>query len=60
MDSNQLDAATRRPETVMETESEVQARDRTWQLYAQSGYGPIGDYEAGWKAAKAYYREWEG
>jgi hypothetical protein len=53
----QLDAAIRRPETLVETEEEVLARDRARQLYRQSNYGQrwIDPYEAGWKAAKAYY-----
>jgi hypothetical protein len=60
MDANQLqklDAAIRRPETIVESEAEVLARDRARQLYQQSNFGPtwIDDYEAGWKAAKAYY-----
>jgi hypothetical protein len=61
MDANQLqelDAAIRQPETIAESEAEVLARDRARQLYRQSNFnGPtwIDDYEAGWKAAKAYY-----
>lgn len=54
-----LDAAIRRPETVVEPETEVLARDRALQLYDQSRMGHyqnwIDDYEAGWKAAKAHY-----
>lgn len=56
---NELDAAIRRPETVVEIEAEMLARDRAQRLYDQSNmYGGeqwIDDYEAGWKAAKAYY-----
>jgi hypothetical protein len=61
MDANQLqelDAAIRRPETIAESEAETLARDRARQLYQQSNLnGPtwIDVYEAGWKAAKAYY-----
>jgi hypothetical protein len=63
MDANQLrelDAAIRRPETIAESEAEMLARDRARQLYQQSNFnGPtwIDDYEAGWKAAKAYYQK---
>jgi hypothetical protein len=61
MNNNQLqelDAAIRRPETIAESEAETLARDQAQQIYRQSSFnGPtwIDDYEAGWKAAKAYY-----
>lgn len=53
-----LDIAIRRPETITESEAEILAREQARQLYKQShpGYHQrIDPYEAGWKAAKAYY-----
>lgn len=54
----QLDVAIRAPETIIETEAEMLARNRARQLYQQSSDNYcqwIDPYEAGWKAAKAYY-----
>lgn len=54
----QLDVAIRAPETIAESETEMLARDRAQQLYQQSVSYPrwTDSYEAGWKAAKAYYQ----
>lgn len=60
MDANQLqelDIAVRNPETIVETPDEIAERDRLMRLHFNSNYGGsvVSYYEAGWKAAKAYY-----
>lgn len=61
MDANQLqelEFATKNPKLVTETQQEQLDRLRAEQLYYNSGgrsMPGISSYEAGWKAAKAYY-----
>lgn len=45
------------PETVTETLDEVEIRLKAEKTYRQTKSTHVGDYEAGWKAAKAYYEE---
>lgn len=49
-----IEIAAKTPEQIVETPEEIAARDRMMALHVNSG--PLVDkYEAGWKAAKAYY-----
>lgn len=51
--------AVKSPGTIPETETETDLRIKAQQLYYQSGgrsLSGVSDYEAGWKAAKAYYQ----
>lgn len=53
-----LEMAVRNPEQIIETPEEVMERERLHALYVNSNSHlnkPIGYYEAGWKAAKAYF-----
>jgi hypothetical protein len=55
----QVEIAVKNPELVIETQDETIQRERAEQLYYNSGgraLSGVGGYEAGWKAAKAYYR----
>lgn len=57
MNSN-YELAVKSPEAVVETATEAELRIRAEQLYYQSGgraLSGVTGYEAGWKAAKAYY-----
>lgn len=57
MNSN-YEQAVKSPETITETAAEVDLRFKAERLYYQSGgrgLSGISSYEAGWKAAKAYY-----
>lgn len=50
--------AVRNPEQVVESAEEIAERERLRELYMNSNmdlHKPVSDYEAGWKAAKAYY-----
>lgn len=54
----QFEVAVKSPETISETAEEVDLRIKAEQLYYNSGgraRSGIGGYEAGWKAAKAWY-----
>lgn len=65
MDANQLNElannaefAIKNPELVVETQAEIQIRIAAEQLYYNSGgrqFSGVSGFEAGWKAAKAYY-----
>ena len=49
-----IEIAAKTPEQMIETPEEIAARDKIRALYVNSR--PLVDkYEAGWKAAKAYY-----
>lgn len=53
-----IEIAVRNPEQVVESAEEIAERERLRELYMNSNMGlnkPFSDYEAGWKAAKAYY-----
>lgn len=48
--------AVKEPSAIVETEAEMLLRFRAQQIYFQTGYHDYRSaYEAGWKAAKAYY-----
>lgn len=54
----QVEMAIKNPELIVETEAEILTRTQAEQLYYNSGgraRSGVGGYEAGWKAAKAYY-----
>lgn len=53
----QVEIAARNPEQVIEPPEVIIERDRLRSLFVNSNPGPrwITEYEAGWKAAKAYY-----
>jgi hypothetical protein len=57
MEPNQLrELATKAPMTIPETEAEADLRERSKRQYYQvSGDVAYSPYDAGWKAAKAYY-----
>lgn len=60
MDADQLrelDVATRNPEQIIESPEEIAERDRLRALFINSNPLPCWttEYEAGWKAARAYY-----
>lgn len=57
MDSQQLQQlATKAPSTIPETEAETDLRERSKRQYYQvCGDTAYSSYDAGWKAAKAYY-----
>ena len=53
-----IEIAVKNPEQIVETPEEIAARERLRDLYVNSNSHlnkPQGFYEAGWKAAKAYY-----
>lgn len=52
-----LEAAARNPEQIAEPPEESADRDKMRQMFTNSNLRPrwISDYEAGWKAAKAYF-----
>lgn len=53
-----IEIATKNPELIIETQDEITERERAEQLYCNSGgraLSGVSGYEAGWKAAKAYY-----
>lgn len=57
MNSN-YELAVKSPETITETLAEADVRIKAERLYYQSGgrsLSGVTGYEAGWKAAKAYY-----
>lgn len=54
----QLETAVKNPELVVETPEQIMERERLEMLYYNSGgrrFSGVSGYEAGWKAAKAYY-----
>lgn len=53
----QIEIAVKNPEQVVETPEEIAERDKLRNLYLNSNYdgSAVSHYEAGWKAAKAYY-----
>lgn len=53
----QLEMAAKNPDQIIETPEEIAERDRLKRLFRNSNPRPrwVDDYEAGWKAAKAYY-----
>lgn len=56
--SDKFEVAVKSPETISETVAEADVRIKAEQLYYQSGgrrISSVSGYEAGWKAAKAYY-----
>jgi hypothetical protein len=60
MDANQLqelEAIAKNPEQITESPEEIADRDKLRALFINSNPRPrwITEYEAGWKAAKAYY-----
>lgn len=59
MDANQLqELAVKAPSTIPETEAEADLRERSREQYFRVNYdadSPGASYNAGWKAAKAYY-----
>lgn len=58
MDENKFEIAVKSPETVAESVAETDVRLKAEAAYYNSGgraRSGIGAYEAGWKAAKAYY-----
>lgn len=57
MDAEQLrELAIKAPSTIPETESEAVLREQSKQRYFQVNYdSAYSAYDAGWKAAKAYY-----
>lgn len=57
MDANQLqELAVKAPSTISETEAEIALREQSKQRYFQVNYDSVYPaYDAGWKAAKAYY-----
>jgi hypothetical protein len=58
--NEQFEIAVKSPETIPETTSEVDVRVKAEQLYYNSGgrgLSRVSGYEAGWKAAKAYYEK---
>lgn len=60
MDNAKFEIAVKSPETIAETEAETNLRIKAEQLYYNSGgraRSGVSGYEAGWKAAKAYYEE---
>lgn len=57
-DEAKYEIAVKSPETIPETEVETDLRIKAEQSYYRSGgrgLSGINAYEAGWKAAKAYY-----
>ena len=60
--TNEIEFAIKNPEALPETPEEVLVREKAEQLYYQSGgrrMSGVSGYEAGWKAAKAYYAQTE-
>ena len=54
----QLEIAVKNPEQIVESPEEIAARERLFDLFMNSNRElnrGVGVYEAGWKAAKAYY-----
>lgn len=52
----QRELAVKAPMTIPETAAETELRERSKQLYYQTNqHGTYHPYDAGWKAAKAYY-----